>query len=263
MSKVELIYDADCPNVEAARKQLRRAFAQTGESPEWDEWDRSDPESPLYARQYGSPTILINGRDVAGGSPSEESNCCRLYWDHSGQIQAVPSVEEIVAALGKNINLGQSTEPTTTSGSLRAWLPIIPAIGVSLLPNLACPACWPAYAGILGAVGLGFLIDTTYLLPLTAVFLVVAVGALGWRAATRRGYGPFILGLLATAVVVVGKFFFDSHPAMYGGIVLLVGSSLWNSWPKRSTSASCPACEPAGQLHPIKTEISRKEVSHD
>jgi hypothetical protein len=35
MPKVELIYDDDCPNVEAARQQLRRAFQELGQSPAW------------------------------------------------------------------------------------------------------------------------------------------------------------------------------------------------------------------------------------
>jgi hypothetical protein len=38
---------------------------------------------------------------------------------------------------------------------------MLPGIGVSLLPKLICPMCWPAYAGIVSALGLGFLISTT------------------------------------------------------------------------------------------------------
>jgi len=252
MPKVELIYDADCPNVEEARRQLRAALDQAGEPAEWTEWDRNGRESPAYVRQYGSPTILVGGRDVAGETPSDEANCCRLYRDKSGELHGAPSLEAIVSALGQG-----SVSSNGPAGSFRAWLPIVPAVGISLLPKLACPACWPAYAGLLSAVGLGFLIDTTYLLPLTVVFLVVAVGALGWRAGSRRGFGPFVLGLLAATVVIVGKFSFDSNSAMYGGIALLVGASLWNSWPKRSTSASCPACEPAGHLHQIQSDVSQ------
>ena len=41
---------------------------------------------------------------------------------------------------------------------------VIPGIGVSLMPKLICPLCWPAYAGLLSAVGLGFLIDARNLL---------------------------------------------------------------------------------------------------
>ena len=53
----------------------------------------------------------------------------------------------------------------------------IPGVGVSLLPKLACPLCWPAYAGLLSSLGVGFLISTKYLLPLTVGFLSLALAA--------------------------------------------------------------------------------------
>ena len=123
-------------------------------------------------------------------------------------------------------------------------LTVLPGVGVSLLPKLACPMCWPAYAGLLSSVGLGFLISAEYLLPVTAAFLLVAVAALGFRARTRRGYRPMLLGMVAAAAVLYGKFFLDSDAAMYGGVALLVAASVWNSWARRS--ASCPECVPAG-----------------
>jgi mercuric ion transport protein len=124
----------------------------------------------------------------------------------------------------------------------RTWkqsLVALPGVGVSLLPKLACPLCWPAYAGLLSSVGLGFLISTKYLLPLTIAFLVIALGALAFRGKNRRGYGPFVLGLIAAIGVLVGKFDWDSNPALYGAVALLVVASLWNAWPRRVTSASC------------------------
>src|SRR3990167_7072121 len=78
---VELIYDADCPNVTQTRSLLIRAFTQTGVSARWREWDRSAPESPEYVRSYGSPTILIDGGDLAGVAPGAETRSCRLYND--------------------------------------------------------------------------------------------------------------------------------------------------------------------------------------
>src|SRR5712692_9985151 len=103
----------------------------------------------------------------------------------------------------------------------RTWkqhLLAVPGVGVSLLPKLACPACWPAYAGLLSSVGLGFLISAAYLLPLTATFLLLALGALAFRARQRHGYGPFLLGLAGTVGVLVGKFVWDSNPTMYGAV---------------------------------------------
>jgi mercuric ion transport protein len=124
-------------------------------------------------------------------------------------------------------------------------LAVSPGVGVSLLPKLMCPMCWPAYAGIVSALGLGFLISTKYLLPLTVAFLAITATALGFRASRRRGYGPFWLGLVAAAVILTGKFYFDARAATYTGVALLVAASVWNSWPRRAAVVpSC--CVPAG-----------------
>jgi len=126
-------------------------------------------------------------------------------------------------------------------------LAVLPGIGVSLLPKLACPMCWPAYAGLVSALGLGSLILTKYLLPLTVAFLAIAAAALGFRASRRQGYGPFWLGLVAGAVILTGKFYFDVAPAAYAGVGLLIAASVWNGWPRRAIyNAVCPGCVPTG-----------------
>ena len=126
------------------------------------------------------------------------------------------------------------------SHTWKQHLLMIPGIGMSLLPKLACPLCWPAYAGLLSSVGLGFLISARYLLPITAVFLVLAVGALAFRAKNRRGYGPFSLGIVSAVAVVTGKFALESSLTMYAAVALLVTASAWNAWPSRGKAA--PVC---------------------
>src|SRR5260370_5459632 len=133
------------------------------------------------------------------------------------------------------------TTPTFKQGLLA-----LPGVGVSLLPKLMCPACWPAYAAVLSSVGLGFLISTTYLLPLTALFLIVAIGSLGFRASSRRGLGPLWMGVAAGILIPGGKFYLESTPVTYVGIGFLIVASIWNSWPRSATLASfCPGCVPA------------------
>lgn len=95
---VELIYDADCPNVETARDHLRRALAQLGISPRWTEWDSADPKAPSRVRGYGSPTVLINGRDITGAAPAG-APACRVLFSATGEALRAPSVEMIARAL--------------------------------------------------------------------------------------------------------------------------------------------------------------------
>ncbi len=248
MLTVELIYDPDCPNVKNARAQLLRAFAETGLSPQWQEWDRNAPESPPQVRAYGSPTILVDGQDVADTSPSTDADCCRLYMDDSGGLHGVPSVAAITSALLRTKERTSSdTNATAVTG--QRWhntVAVLPAIGTALLLKVTCPACWPAYAGVLSTLGLGFVNYTPYVLPLTAIFFALALAPLGYQAKRRRHFTPLLVSLLAALLVIVGKFAFISDLAVYAGIILFVGASLWNSWPQRTSKGdSCPTCIPA------------------
>ena len=93
---VELIYDADCPNVGLARRRLEQALSEAGQA-DWLEWDRSSSESPAYACRFGSPTILIDGIDVAGEGPSVDACACRVY-DIDGHLDGAPAAAVILSA---------------------------------------------------------------------------------------------------------------------------------------------------------------------
>ncbi len=82
-------------------------------------------------------------------------------------------------------------------------------------------------------MGLAFLLQTEYLLPLMLVALVAAVGALRYRASQRHGRGPFAVGLVAAALLLSGRFLFASDLLTYLGAGLMIAASVWNSWPKK------------------------------
>ncbi len=240
---IEFIYDKNCPNVAAARTNLLRAFAEKGIPARWTEWERSSPDTPAYAREFGSPAILVNGRDVAGLAPNT-GDACRIYQLANGISSGVPSVELIVNALS---NSDQENRGRSNASPLKEQLRLIPAMLFALLPKVACPACWPAYVGVLSAVGLGFLTRTEYLVPLTVLFLTVVLVGQAFGAGRRRGYGPLGLGIIASTGVLLGKFTLHSGFLFYSGLALLVGSSFWNTWPrKQSKTASGCECAPAG-----------------
>lgn len=241
MNRVELIYDADCPNVTVARQQLVRAFAALGMTPHWQEWERGRMSNPAYVRDFASPTILVNGCDVAQSSVIAGSGACRVYTDEAGRLNGVPALGNITAAL----SAAETTAPAAPIpvATMKRSLPALPAVGFALLPKLTCAACWPAYAGLLSALGIGFFDYTPYLLPLTTVFLVLMLAVLGYHARDGRGFGPLTLGGLAATIILIGKFWFDSDVALYAGVALLVGASLWNAWPT-AARGSCPACVP-------------------
>ncbi len=257
---VELVYDKDCPHVAATRANLLRAFEEAGLPAKWTEWEHSSSATPARLRGFGSPTGLIEGNDVAGAQPVEGLASCRLYETEDGR-GGVPPVGLIAGALS-HAKEGTLSNLSTPSGAGRraslASVFVVPGIVAALLPSLTCPLCWPAYAGVLSALGVGFVGTTAYLPPLTAAFLAIAVGALAFAARRHGRHGPLVLGLVGSAIVLLGKFVLDATPATLGGVGMLVAASVWNAWPRRATPLPCPACVPAakGSTKATVTEVS-------
>jgi hypothetical protein len=98
MPIVELVYAPDCPNVGPTREVLQAALGEVGLPLQWLEHDVNDPSIPAHAQGRGSPTVLVDGRDIldAGGCGGAH---CRLYRDDEGKLTGVPPVKAIVAAI--------------------------------------------------------------------------------------------------------------------------------------------------------------------
>lgn len=232
---VELIYDLSCPNIVETRRALINAFKELDLTPRWKEWDRNSNDTPSYARNYGSPTILINGEDIIEESRPTESNNCRLYQNASGKTTGVPSLELLKTSL---LSIGKDKKRV----EMRNVFASIPGIAFALLPKLTCAACWPIYAGVMSSLGIGFFNYSDYLLPITGLALLVALSALGYRANTRRGYSPLLLGIVSSILILVGKFILEIPFIVYLGIASLIIANLWNAWP--IAKPRCSACVP-------------------
>lgn len=134
---------------------------------------------------------------------------------------------------------------------IKRILTVLPGIGAALLPNAACPACWPLYAGILSSLGLGFLMTGPYFYLFIGMLLGASLSSLAYKARTRRGYLPFWVGLLSASIIVAGKYFALSDYVFYSGALLLVIASIWNNIPvgnrnssdKSESIVKCPNCE--------------------
>ena len=94
--RIELVFFPACPHVSAAREQLARACGAVGLPASWVEHDVSRGWVPAHVRGYGSPTILVDGRDVSGGVPSDAVSC-RVYPDTDRP--GAPALQQIVEAL--------------------------------------------------------------------------------------------------------------------------------------------------------------------
>jgi len=157
----------------------------------------------------------------------------------------------------------QSRNETQSSPSQRTWQSSLGTIsGATLLAfftRLLCPSCWPMYAGILSSMGLGFLMQKVWLMPLTIITLLFVIVSLGYRANSRRGFKPFILGMLGAVALLSGQFIFSdisiekdlfnwvliSKWSIDAGAILLIAASVWNGWPRKRTGVDkCPSCSP-------------------
>jgi hypothetical protein len=130
---------------------------------------------------------------------------------------------------------------------LRALAPF-PGAALAMLPSMTCPACIAAYAGVLSAAGLGFLLDNRVLAPLIAFALAAGVVSVAWTTRSHRRLGPLVATLAGAAAVLAGRLVWDVPWLVYAGAAALAGAALWNLWLKR------PAREP---LLPIR--LARKE----
>lgn len=240
---VELIYDRDCPHVGQTRANLMQALSQTHLPVKWVEREKSSPDSPEYVTRYGSPTVLVNGHDIAA-SNEIAAPCCRLYYSESGRPCGAPGTELIRAALSR---LGSIGTTDVRRRGIRHSVLAMPGIGVALLPKLACPLCWPAYAALVSALGLGFLLTAAVLFWITAICLLTTVVSLAIGSRKRHGQGPAFAATVASLMIVIGKFGVGSERLAYTGVALLAAAALWNAWSRHPTGIeNCRRCASAG-----------------
>ncbi|MBA2434035.1 MAG: MerC domain-containing protein [Verrucomicrobiota bacterium] len=102
-------------------------------------------------------------------------------------------------------------------------------IGGSLFAALCCLG-FPALLSILGAIGLGFLVNDAVLLPLLIIFLLVTLVGLYLGVRHHGSWLAFIIGLIS-AIATFLFIFVAFNKVLAGiGIAGLVIASLVNVW---------------------------------
>jgi mercuric ion transport protein len=117
----------------------------------------------------------------------------------------------------------------TEDGSF--WSKHTDKVGIagSLLAALCCLG-FPALLSILGAVGLGFLINDAILLPLLAVFLIVTLAGLYLDIRHHGSWLAFTVGALSAVMTFVFIVIAFNKPLAIVSIAGLIISSLLNVW---------------------------------
>jgi len=137
--RIQLLHFEGCPNVEAARTALRDALAAEKLEIPIEEIDVERADTPDWARGWGSPTILIDGKDVTGQERSGASSC-RLY---AGRAPEVSTIRERLV----------STREVSPSAH-RVALPMVGAVTAAIAASACCLV--PVALALVGVSGAGF-----------------------------------------------------------------------------------------------------------
>ena len=179
---IELLYDADCPNVEECRTALRQALIEIGAAAVWHEWDRSWASTPIAYRHLGSPTVLLNGRDICGPDAAKpEGRSCRLYADEAREhLCGAPSVRDSgKRTIGGRRLMDRVRSSASTGNDARALgaasTGLVAAVA-TIIAGTCCvsPVLAPLIVGLLSASGAawaaglkpygGYILTATFLL---------------------------------------------------------------------------------------------------
>lgn len=220
--EIRLLYFKGCPNVDQARAEVREALTRAGLAQRWEETDLEAADCPMQWKGFPSPTVLVGGRDVVGGAKARSgTSSCRFG--------GAPGAAKIAAALTK-----------------RSWiaaLTAIPAAAIGIVPATFCPACSPALAALLGAIGLGAFAERI-LAPMTVFLLLIALAGFAYQGRRSGDYRPLAAGALGALAMYAGQFLLQSAAVKGLGIAALVAASIWNVVPRKRSAGGedCSAC---------------------
>jgi hypothetical protein len=97
---VEFLWWADCPSWDRALSELRAEMESIGLDPASVQLREVETDADAEALGFaGSPTIRIDGRDIADPGETAPGLNCRVYRLRDGRISALPDREDVRDAL--------------------------------------------------------------------------------------------------------------------------------------------------------------------
>jgi hypothetical protein len=97
--RVQVVYFDGCPSWQVAAERLQAGLERTGHGDVRVELVQvRSPAEAVAARFAGSPTLLVDGRDLFPGTAPTAQLACRVYPTPQG-LGGSPSLEALVTAL--------------------------------------------------------------------------------------------------------------------------------------------------------------------
>ena len=92
---VELLWWDGCPSHPEALAELERILREEGVSAAVRRVEVEDDDQARRERFPGSPTIRINGEDIAPAESEPYSLTCRIYRRRDGRVSPTPDPEDV------------------------------------------------------------------------------------------------------------------------------------------------------------------------
>ncbi|CAA9451304.1 MAG: hypothetical protein AVDCRST_MAG58-989 [uncultured Rubrobacteraceae bacterium] len=106
--RVRFLFYEDCPSHELALERLREVLDEKGIDASVEVVGVESEEQAQELRFVGSPTILLDGQDIAPPPPDAHyALTCRAYHLEDGRISPLPSPDTIRRA----IDAAEKSEP--------------------------------------------------------------------------------------------------------------------------------------------------------
>ena len=123
---------------------------------------------------------------------------------------------------------------------LLALLDRVGSLG-ALLAAVAAPCCFPLFAAVSAAVGLGALGSyETIVLYAFQGFAVLSLLGLAFAFARHRHFGPLSVGLLSVGLLAYTFYYAFQSATLYAGLFGLLAATLWNYFCTRRLASSQP-----------------------
>ncbi len=104
------MYFDGCPNWQVARENLRDALAGLGWAPSFETVLVETEDQARSLRFTGSPTIMLDGKDIFGAGSAPAALACRVYRTGAG-LAGSPTREDIVIALERAMDFPTRWDP--------------------------------------------------------------------------------------------------------------------------------------------------------
>jgi len=110
--------------------------------------------------------------------------------------------------------------------------------GLGSFFSIGCPVCVPAVGALFSSIGLGIMLNMTFLKSLTLLLLGIGLFGLYFNAQKHKRQTFLVAGIAASFAVFAARYLWESTPVMYLGAAILLG----NAFLDYRCAKKAPAC---------------------